>query len=145
MSIALPDAVQMLNLTARFYAELDDRNYDGVLSCMASDGVWVRRGAEVVGHEAIAAALRSRPENFHTRHLVTNLQVEQVDDTHGSVTFYMMGHPHIGEIPAGTYVPIPHPHILAVYRDTMVKRDGRWFIAEKRPLRTAYKDDLKLP
>ncbi len=135
----------MSNLTSRFYAELDDRNYEGVLSCMASDGVWVRRGQEVVGHEAIAEALRSRPNNFHTCHLVTNVQVEQFDEEHGRVRFYMTGLPYIGELPPGEYVPAPSPHILALYHDMMVKRDGRWYIAEKRLLRTAYKDSLQLP
>ena len=139
------DGVLMSNVTAEFYACLDDRDYAGALRCLAPDAVWVRRGTRLAGHDAIARAMHERPADFHTRHLVTNVRVHQPAADSGMVTFYMIGLPHIGVIPDGAYVPVPQPHILNVYRDVFAKIDGRWLITEKSPLKTAFKDDLKLP
>jgi hypothetical protein len=145
MTVNQCDGLLMSNLTAEFYACLDDRNYDGALQCLAPDGVWVRRGVRLVGRDAIAKALNERPADFHTRHLVTNVRVRQDTVDTGVVTFYMIGLPHIGAIPEGEYVPVPQPHILNVYQDSLAKIGGRWFITEKSPLKTAFKDGLKLP
>ena len=138
------DALQMSNLTSRFYACLDARDYDGVIACCADDAVWHRRGQPVTGHAAIRKALASRPLDFHTGHIVTNVIVEQASDTEGRVMFYMAGHPYNGEVPDGQYVPLPHAHILAAYCDTMRKVGNRWFISEKKLVRTLYQDAQKL-
>ena len=71
--------------------------------------------------------------------------MRQTSETEGEVNFYMVGLPHIGDIPENGHVPVPHPHLLIVYRDTMRRVDGRWLIAEKRPLKTAFKSDMQLP
>lgn len=135
----------MANLTSEFYGHLDDRNYDAALAAFAEDGVWFRRGAAVTGHEAIREALHARPANFHTRHIVSNVRVYQTGPDAGSVLFYLTGHPYIGDIPDGEFVPLPPAHILATYRDLMRKVDERWVIAEKKLITTGFKDQLKLP
>ena len=145
MTLQQCDGIEMANLTAEFYSCLDDRDYEGVLRCLAPGAVWLRRGIPLVGPEAIFKALQDRPNDFHTRHLATNMRIHQFDAQNGTVTFYMLGLPHVGRIPEGEYAPVPTPHILNLYRDTMKKIDGRWLITEKRPLKTAFKDDLKLP
>ena len=145
MTVQQCDGVLMANLTAEFYACLDDRDYAGAMRCLAPDAVWVRRGVRLVGHAQISRALHERPADFHTRHMVTNVRVHQSSEGEGTVTFYMTGLPHIGHIADGDYVPVPAPHILTVYRDTLAKIDGRWLIAEKSPIKTAFKDGLKLP
>jgi hypothetical protein len=140
-----PAAVLMANLTSEFYGHLDDRNYEEAIKAFAPDGVWFRRGAPVVGHDAIREAMEARPINFHTRHVVTNVRVYLQNEKEGYVVFYLTGHPHIGEIPAGEYVPLPSAHILATYRDTMRRVDERWVITEKMLLSTGFKDQVKLP
>jgi hypothetical protein len=145
MTVQRCDGVDMANLTAEFYACLDDRDYRAALRCLAPDAAWVRRGVRLVGHDAISKAMHERPADFHTRHLVTNVRVHQSGAHEGTVTFYMLGLPHVGLIPEGEYVPVPHPHILNVYRDTLAKIGGRWLITEKCPLNTAFKDGVKLP
>jgi ketosteroid isomerase-like protein len=145
MTARLCDGVLMANLTAEFYACLDDRDYEGVLRCLTPDAVWVRRAVRLAGRDAISKAMHERPADFHTRHLVTNVRVQQTRPDAGTVTFYMVGLPHVGPVPEGEYVPVPQPHILNVYRDTLARIDGHWLITEKIPLKTAFKDGLKLP
>lgn len=145
MNHFLPDAWQMSNLTSRFYDCLDSRDYAGVMSCFSENGVWFRRGGQVTGHPAIREALDGRPLNFHTSHMVTNVRVEQSSSTEGAVTFCMTGYPYTGEIAPGKHVAQPGAHIVAMYRDTMQKIGGKWLIVEKKPIRTAYKDEQHLP
>lgn len=145
MTIAVPDAVLMANVTSEFYGHLDDRNYEQALKAFSADGVWFRRGAPVKGHHAMLEAMHARPRNFHTRHLVSNVRVYQEGAEAGCVMFYLTGYPHIGDIPDGEYAPLPAAHILATYRDTMRKMAGRWVITDKRLLTTGFKDKLKLP
>ena len=141
----LPDAVRMANLTSEFYSHLDERNYEAAIRSFAVDGVWFRRGAPLIGHGAMREAMRARPADFHTRHIVSNVRVHHESADAGCVVFYLTGHPHVGEIPEGEYVPLPPAHIVATYRDSMRKVDGEWVIAEKRLLTTGFKDQLKLP
>ena len=145
MTVELPAAVQMANVTSEFYGHLDDRNYEQALQAFAVDGIWFRRGAAVKGHRAMREAMHARPANFHTRHIVSNVRVYQESPDAGHVLFYLTGHPYIGEIPDGGYVPLPPAHILATYRDQMCRVDGRWVIVEKRLLTTGFKDRLQLP
>lgn len=145
MTIDIPDAVLMTNLTAEFYNHLDDRNYQEALKAFAEDGVWFRRGAAVKGHQAMLAAMHARPANFHTRHVVSNVRVYQESAESGIVMYYLTGYPYIGAIPDGSHVPLPSAHILATYRDSMRKIANRWVITEKRLLTTGFKDQLKLP
>ena len=145
MSNVLPDPWQMSNLTSRFYECLDARDYLGVVSCFAEDGVWFRRGIQVCGHQAIREALDARPPTFHTTHQVTNVRVELSAADEGFVCFCMTGYPYSGKIEAGNYVARPAPHIVATYRDTMRKVRGKWLIVEKRNIRTAFKDGQHLP
>ena len=92
MTIDIPDAVLMTNLTAEFYNHLDDRNYQEALKAFAEDGVWFRRGAAVKGHQAMLAAMHARPANFHTRHVVSNVRVYQESAESGIVMYYLTGY-----------------------------------------------------
>jgi len=141
----LSDPWQMSNLTSHFYACLDARDYAGVLDCFAEDGEWFRRGSSVRGTAAITDALAKRPPNFHTAHVVTNVRVHMTTEATGYVLFYLTGHPYTGDVPKDGHVAIPEAHMLTEYRDSMRKVDGRWLIAEKRPIRTMYQSHSKLP
>jgi len=141
----LSSEIRMMSLTSTFYEALDSRDYEQVVSCFAPDGIWWRRGQAVKGLSAIQEALRSRPENFHTCHIVSNVRVLSLSEDEGAVRFYMTGHPFHGDIEKGVYEPIPEPHIIALYEDKMKKVNGVWKISEKKILRTAFKNDMVLP
>ncbi len=140
-----PDTQLMANLTSEFYSHLDDRDYDAALQAFAHDGIWFRRGQQVIGHQAIRAAMASRPRDFHTRHIVSNVRVYQTDADKGRVIFYLTGHPYVGEIAEGSHVPLPQAHIVATYQDAMRREGSRWVITEKRLLTIGFKDQMKLP
>lgn len=142
---ALPDGFEMMSLTSQFYEALDSRDYRSVLSCFALDGIWWRRGKPVQGLPAIEDALKSRPENFHTCHIVSNVQVTLSGEQDGAVRFYMTGHPFHGDIPEGGFAPLPEAHVVALYEDRMKKIDGKWKIAEKKLLRTMFRNSMVLP
>lgn len=139
------DYWEISNLVSHFYAVLDERDYPSVIDCFTDDGAWFRRGSAVKGKAAIEDAMAHRPADFHTAHIVSNVRIHMTDEVNGQARFYLTGYPYHGTIPAGTYVPLPHSHMLTEFQDTMRKVDGRWRIAEKRATRTLYQSDAKLP
>ncbi|MFL9889044.1 nuclear transport factor 2 family protein [Paraburkholderia agricolaris] len=139
------DFIAISNRTSEFYYRLDERDYEDVVSCFAEDGIWNRRGKKVQGHQAIRGALESRPRTFQTRHVVTNLRITQSDSSKADAWFYMLGLPYDADVQASPINPFPAPHILAVYRDSLVKRGNDWLIAEKTLVRTVFKDGKTLP
>ena len=145
MDTSFSDFIAITNRTSEFYYRLDERDYDDVVSCFAEDGVWNRRGKAVQGHRAIREALESRPRTFQTRHIVTNLRITQSDSSNAHAWFYMVGLPYDADIQASPVSPFPAPHILAVYRDRLVKCGDAWLIAEKALVKTVFKDEKTLP
>ncbi|MEJ1969457.1 MAG: nuclear transport factor 2 family protein [Rhizomicrobium sp.] len=61
----------------RFLWSLDSREYDALSATFAEDGVWDRHNEELVGPRAVRAAMDKRPADLSTRHLVSNLTVDE--------------------------------------------------------------------
>jgi hypothetical protein len=60
------------------YSLMDLGKYEETASLFTSDAVWVRGGVPVTGRDAILAALHKRPATDLSRHLVTNVLVQDV-------------------------------------------------------------------
>lgn len=71
----------------RFFHHLDRGHHEAVAALMAEDGIWVRQGKELVGPGAVLEALRARPADFVTRHLLSNLLVEITGDSEATVAY----------------------------------------------------------
>lgn len=120
---SLLDEAAIRNLVSLYAIARDDHDIEAVLQCFAPDGVFVSRGREIVGHDALRAwylgNMRRNAFSHHIPHLCV-VEIESADRASGIVT----GN---GEF--------AHPDglILGAYRwyDDYVKIDGRWVFARR--------------
>lgn len=109
----------------RFFHHLDRGNYEAVAALMAEDGVWVRQGKELVGPDAVLGALRGRPADFVTRHLLSNLLVEITGDREATVAYELSVYGRKGEEPA-------HHMSILTGEDRLLRTEAGWRIQLKK-------------
>lgn len=117
----------------RFFSGLDRRDNEAVAGLMADDGVWKRQGTELVGPDAVRAALAQRDPRRQTAHIVSNLWIEQATPDSARVRFYMTAYETLTS-PDGV---VGEPRMLGVRDcvDELVRVGGAWRIARKQSRR----------
>ncbi len=65
------------DFVTRCLRALDERDYETLANGFAAHGVWARGGEQLVGPEAVRAALSKRPADLETQHLAANMVVER--------------------------------------------------------------------
>ncbi|MDX6007664.1 nuclear transport factor 2 family protein [Cupriavidus necator] len=114
----------------QFFAGLDRRDHACTARLMARNGIWHRQGEELVGPDAVFAALERRDPYRGTGHLVTNLWVEHGSETTARLRYYMTAY----ETLTGTDGSMSKPKLLGVRdcTDDLVMEDSQWRISCKR-------------
>jgi ketosteroid isomerase-like protein len=114
----------------RFARALDAGDFEAVAATMAEDGVWFRQGERLEGRAAVVAALNKRGPSVLTRHLITNIVIDEAGAdraiSHCTVLVF--------RDESGTPQPVAlvSPRTVSDYEDRFVRREGRWQIAERR-------------
>lgn len=88
---------------------IDDRDYDGVASGFAEDGIWSRGGVDLVGPAAVRKAMDQRPADFETQHLAMNFVVDLAGKDTATVRYTIMGYAQTADKPY---------HLHAIFRAT---------------------------
>lgn len=109
------------NLQARYLFALDFKDFDTYASTFTPDGILDVGDGEVVGREAIKAAVANMPGG---RHHISNL-VLKIDGDHatGRAAWFHTGKDSDGRMVIGGY---------GHYEDDLVKVDGEWLFAKRR-------------
>ncbi len=112
-----------------FFQHLDAAEFEKLAALMAADGVWHRQGKALVGPDMVRQAMRERPKDLSTCHIVSNLVVDAVDADHAQASFYNTVFAHTGEAGEG---PAPLDVPMAIYRfeTSLVRVDGGWRFAK---------------
>ncbi|WP_313805834.1 nuclear transport factor 2 family protein [Sphingobium sp.] len=66
--------------TNAIWTLLDQRRYDDILTYLTPDCAWERMEGWRHGHDEVRASFDARPSDLFTRHVVSNLTVELVDE-----------------------------------------------------------------
>jgi SnoaL-like domain len=124
------DRLDLERTIYRFFLYLDERRYDDLCALMAPNGVWYRQGKALRGPVEVLEALKLRPAGATTRHLITNVIVDMIDDTHAQATHYLAVFFHGAEKPPSLPVPIELPRHISIFREefTRTTSDG-WRVA----------------
>lgn len=130
------DRLDIERLIYRFFLNLDERRYADLADLMAPDGVWHRQGKALKGPDQVLEALKLRPAGAVTRHLITNVVVDLVDDARGHATHYLAVFFHGAEKPPTLPVPLELPRHISIFRETFVKRTNGWRVAEMSEIPT---------
>lgn len=114
----------------RFWRHLDRRDYAAIIEMLTPDCRWLRE-AWIEGHPAIAESLSRRPEDLVTRHVVTNMIVEEQG---GDLLVSHLVTTFAGRGPAGGGpLPTAAPALVAEVGMTIVQREGRRRISRIEP------------
>ena len=128
-SMIRSECQQLLNRVTNL---IDGRQWEALVDCYLEDGVLFRPSDPengIVGREAILRSLRERPPSI-TCHLLANTEVEIESDRRvvARSRVWLASGPADAEGPARAKAPL----LIGSFLDTLVRRDDRWLIAERR-------------
>jgi hypothetical protein len=109
----------------RFFHYLDRREYEMLATLMTKQGVWHRAGTQLIGPEGVLAALRARPTDLVTRHLVSNVVVDWLGRDFSTVSYELSVFGQEGAKPSR------HLSIMTG-EDHLERRNGNWLITSKK-------------
>jgi len=114
----------------QFFAGLDRRDHQSSARLMARSGTWHRQDTEIVGPNAVLAALEKRDPKRQTGHLVTNLWIEQATETTVRLRYYLTAF----ETMTASDGTTSRPKMLGVRDciDDLVLEEGQWRIGCKK-------------
>lgn len=115
-----------------FFTSLDERDFDRMASIMAANGVWRRAGVDLVGPEGLLAEMAKRPDNRHSRHMLTNLIPEIAADGSAMLRFYSAAWVHIGGTDDKGIAPMALPNSIGAYTARFVRDSDGWKISDLR-------------
>jgi hypothetical protein len=117
-------------LITAFYGLLDEKRYRELADLFTRDGVWVRLGQELVGGDAIVAAMAGR-DDWLTAHLVTNIRIDVIDADNVETTQYITLYRHQGRGEDDGPAPVVPPLGILRHRDSLVRDGGVWKFTRK--------------
>lgn len=113
------------------YSLMDLGDYAGCAALFAEDAVWVRGGKPVSGRDAILASLNRRPADQITRHIISNIMIQQTAADAAEATAVFV--PLRGTAGPSGFAPGPQFNMIGDLAYRFVKREGAWQILHLQP------------
>ena len=113
----------------RFFLHLDEQEYDQLATLMAPSGTWLRNNVLLKGPGGVREAMRARPVGFTTRHLITNMAIDVVDDDHADATYYLTVFAHSGDVKPTGPLKMEHPVHVSIVRQAVARTGDGWRVA----------------
>ena len=113
----------------RFFNYFDQWRYDDMADLFAPDGVWHRQGKALQGTDAIVSVLNTRSRTQTVRHVITNIQVDVLDELTADFLLYVTAYIHDSGTKAVTPPKIQMPSLLLVVPGQLVKWGDAWKIS----------------
>ena len=111
-----------------FFRYLDDQRYDELVTLFAPDGIWHRAGKALRGPEGVREAMNTRPVEFTTRHLITNVVIDLTGTDDATASYYMTVFVHEGEQRPKGPVPLELPLHVSVFEQKFTQSATGWLI-----------------
>jgi hypothetical protein len=122
------------------YANLADAcRYDDFAELFAEDA-FLNAGTPRQSKEEIRQAMYKRSDRLRSRHIITNITIDAIDETHASGISYLTLYRHIGD-ESTTALPIPSttPAAIGHYEDDFVRTEKGWKF-QRRVLHIAFRN-----
>lgn len=111
---------------------LDFRDYDAFVSLFTDDAL-LHVGEPLAGLAAIRAALRLRPDEVRSRHVVSNVFVDVQDEREARGISYLTLYRHNGpESLRAAAVPLDGPARVGHFEDRFLRCDDGWRFRSRR-------------
>ncbi|HJL60414.1 MAG TPA: nuclear transport factor 2 family protein [Pseudomonadales bacterium] len=127
------------NLSISYARHVDFKEYDQ-LTELFEENAQLITGAPLVGKESIRKALHGRTDKLRSRHVLTNIYVEVIDQTHAKGITYLTLYRHIGpESLEAKPILLEGPAAVGHYSDDYILTDTGWCFA-RRELEFAFQN-----
>lgn len=118
-------------LSVAYARNVDFKDFEGFAALFAEDGV-LEAGVRVQGRDTILQGLKQRDEKLRSRHVITNVAIDVVDEDHATGTAYVTVYRHVGPEGDGAGpVPLASPALVGHYEDAFVRTAEGWRFAER--------------
>ncbi len=130
-------------LMIEYARSIDFRDYDNIENLFTVDAVLVI-GQRLSGRDAIVAAIKQRPGELRSRHVISNPFVDVIDARNARGICYLTLYRHYGaESLAHGPVGLNRPAAVGHFEDTFVRTPAGWRISD-RVLHLAFHDPEQL-
>ena len=131
------------DLAIEYARSIDFRDYDNIANVFAEDAT-LTIGQRFEGRDAIVAAMMQRPADLRSRHVITNVFIDVVDEKRARGICYLTLYRHVGpeSLERGP-VALRGPAAVGHYEDSYVKTADGWRI-KHRTLHLAFRDSAQL-
>ena len=131
------------DLAIEYARSIDFRDYDNIANVFTEDAT-LTIGQRLEGRAAIVGAMMQRPANLRSRHVITNIFVDAVDEKHARGICYLTLYRHLGpETLERGPVALRGPAAVGHYEDSFVRTAQGWRI-KHRTLHLAFRDSAQL-
>jgi 3-phenylpropionate/cinnamic acid dioxygenase small subunit len=130
------------DLAMEYARSIDFRDYDNIVDVFTEDATLVI-GEKLVGRAAILEAMMQRPADLRSRHVISNVFIDVVDDRNARGICYLTLYRFKGQaaLERGA-VPLRGAAAIGHYEDTFVRTPRGWRIAH-RVLHLAFRDSAQ--
>jgi hypothetical protein len=119
-------------LSIAYARAIDFRDYETFVELFAEDGV-LEVGDPLEGREAIAAAMRHRPDELRSRHVISNIFVDVLSKREARGISYVTVYRHVGpESVRHGPAPLDGPAAVGHYEDRFVRTAEGWRFKRRR-------------
>ena len=124
---AQAELTQLLN---EFFYHLDEFQYEALVALMEPDARWHRQGKVQRGAAESLAALAQRSRTQRIRHVITNVQVTELDSSDAKSIAYMTVYKHDDGVDAPPPRAIAGPAGVLLVSTHFRRHGDRWLVAE---------------
>ena len=121
-------------LSIAYARHIDFKEYDELVGLFAKDGELKLTGRPVRGWEKLTQAMAARPDSLRSRHVLTNIYTEVIDEDHAEGISYLSLYRHAGDDLEGDDQgprTISGPSGIGHYEDRFVRTDEGWRFASR--------------
>jgi len=116
-------------LSIAYARNVDFKEYDLFVKLFAPEGILNVSGTPVIGHEKLKKAMARRPDSLQSRHVLTNIYINVIDEDHAEGISYLTLYRHEGNNQRGEEEgprEIPGPAAVGHYSDTFIRTGEGW-------------------
>ena len=127
LAAAQQELTQLLNA---FFYHLDEFQYEALVALMEPDARWHRQGKIQRGAQESLAALEQRSRTQRIRHVITNVQITELDASEAKSVAYMTVYKHDDGVDAPPPRTIAGPAGFLLVSTHFRRHGDRWLVAE---------------
>ncbi len=121
-------------LSIAYARHVDFKEYDQFVQLFAPDGELNVSGRPIRGRDKIAKSVSLRPVDLRSRHVLTNIYINVIDENQAEGLSYLTLYRHTGEgLEGDDQGPriIPGPSSVGHYADKFIRTEEGWRFASR--------------